>query len=279
MSHAVTLDNRLPRHKEGNQMNATTKLAVALALLLGSAVASAQSVTFDFTGRVADATYATANPPLIPDGNLVTGSFTFTYDPLIAGNGVVFGTIGSSSPNGWLAENAGFGPGTVLFSSSVQVVGFSTSYSTGDTGVSSSLISGGSTTGTNLNPCGGNSGIPQESGDVGGCEMSGSGPVGTDSWIFLNPATFGSVAFSSDGLPDASDRGGSGEFVYYTQGPTSNIFAAGASGVQYEITSIALAPEIDSTSAVSALTLLMGGLLVLRGRRPARPASKKAALL
>jgi hypothetical protein len=248
-------------------MNKTTKLAVALALILGSVGAGAQSVTFDFTGRVADATYATANAPLIPDGNLVTGSFTFTYDPLMTNNPnntSVYGTIGDSSPAGWLAESAGFGPGTMLFSSTVQVVGFSTSYSTGDSGVSSSLIRGGSITGTFTNPCGGGNSPPEDSGGIAGCEMSGSGLVGTDSWIFLNPT--GTVAFSSDGLPNASDiRSGSGAFVYYTNGPTSDIFRA--SGVQYEITSVMLAPEIDPTSATSGLTLLLGGLLVLRGRR------------
>jgi hypothetical protein len=260
-------------------MNSFAQPAIALALVLGSAVASAQSVTFDFTGRVADATYATANAPLIPDGNLVTGSFTFTYDPLMSNNPnntSIVGTIGASSPDGWLAESAGFGPGTMLFSSTVQVVGFSTSYSTGDTGVSSSLIRGGSTTDM-LNSCGFRTdGASQESGGVVGCEMSGSGLVGTDSWISLLPTTFGSVAFSSDGLPIASDiRGGAGEFVYYTNGPTS-IFAGGASGVQYEITSVMLAPEIDATSAVSALTLLMGGLLVLRGGRALKVESAAA---
>jgi hypothetical protein len=255
-------------------MTAATKLALALALLLGSVAASAQSVTFDFTGRVADATYATANAPLIPDGNLVTGSFTFTYDPLMSNdssNTSVFGTIGASSPDTWLAESAGFGPGNTLFSTTVQVVGFSTTYSTGDTGVSSSLIRGGA---ASIDPCGGNaSGLAQGSGGIGGCENSGLGLVGTESWIFLNPA-FGSVdTFSSDGLPDISDiRGGSGAFVYYTNGPTSDIFRA--SGVQYEITSVelapgsvAFAPEIDASSAVSALTLLLGVLLVLPGRR------------
>jgi hypothetical protein len=32
-----------------------------------------------------------------------------------------------------------------------------------------------------------------------------------------------------------------------------------------------VAPEIDASSATAALTLLLGGLIVLRGRRPARP--------
>jgi hypothetical protein len=264
--------------KERQSMNTSTKLAVAVALLLGPAMAGAQSITFDFTGRVADATYATANPPLIPDGNLVTGSFTFTYDPLMSGNGSVFGTVGSTSPNGWLAENAGFGPGTFLFSSTVQVVGFSTSYSTSDSGVNSSLIRGGNTDPIFTNPCGGNSGLAQGSGGIGGCEMSGSGLVGNDSWIFLNPATLGTSVYSSDGLPDPSNiAGGSGEFVYYTNGATSDIFRNGASGVQYEITSVMLAPEISATSAVGALTLLIGGLLVLRGRRTAILPSRAAA--
>jgi hypothetical protein len=239
---------------------------IAVAFLLISIESNADSVTFDFTGRVADATYATTNPLLIPDGNLVYGSFTFTYDPLTSGDGTVSGTIGASSPQGWLATMPKSGPGSVLFSSTVQIAGFATSYSTNDAGIGSSQISGGFTTSIGTNPCGGNSGIPQQAGSVNGCEMSGSGPVGMDSWITLNPT--GAVAFSSDGLPDLSDIAfGSGEFVYYTKGATSNIFSQGASGVQYEITSITQAPEINATSAASGLTLLLGGLLVLRGRR------------
>jgi hypothetical protein len=265
-------------------MNTIAKLATTFALLSASLASNAQSigtqsVTFDFTGSIADATYADpTNAVLIPDGNLVTGSFTFTYAPLFSNNTTnVFGTIGTSSPGGWLAESAGFGPGTMLFSSTVQVVGFSTSYSSGDTGVSSSLIRGGSTTGINGNPCGGHDdGISQLAGGIGGCETSGSGLVGSESWITLNPDIFGSSAFSSDGLPDLSDtRGGSGEFMFYTNGPSSSIFG-GASGIEFGINSIALAPgstlafapEIDASSAASGLTLLLGGLLVLRGRRP-----------
>jgi hypothetical protein len=38
-------------------MNSITQWAMGLAMLLGSVVANAQSVTFDFTGRVVDATY------------------------------------------------------------------------------------------------------------------------------------------------------------------------------------------------------------------------------
>jgi hypothetical protein len=248
-------------------MNRITQCAIALTLLLGSMMTNAQSVTFDFTGRVADATYPDPSTAvIIPDGTLVTGSFTFTYDPLMSGTGSVSGTIGSSSPQGWLATMPGVGPGYDLFSDTVQVVGFSTSYSTGNTGVGSSQISGGSTTGLPTNPCGGFSGFPQPSGSLNGCEMSGSGSVGTDSWIILAPKT-GTVDFLSNGLPNVSNiQFGSGEFVYYTHGPTSDIFA-GASGVQYEITSITRAPEIDSNSAASGLTLLLGILVVLSGRR------------
>jgi hypothetical protein len=253
-----------------NQMNTIANLAMALALLLGSVAANSQSVTFDFTGRVADATYADApTAVLIPDGTLVMGSFTFTYDPLISGDGTVSGTIGSSSPQGWLATMPEVEPGFDLFSSTVQVVGFSTSYRSGNTGIGSSQIGGGSTTGLPTNPCGGFSGFGQPSGSLNGCEMSGAGSVGTDSWVILVPKP-GTVDFLSNGLPNISNIDfGSGEFVYYTRGPTSDIFGGGASGVQYEITSMSLAvPEIDSASAASGLTLLLGGLLVLRGRRP-----------
>jgi hypothetical protein len=258
-------------------MNANTRRAMGLAMLLGSVAANAQSVTFDFTGRVADATYQNpATAVLIPDGTLVTGSFTFTYDPLISGAGTVSGTIGSSSPQGWLATMPGVGTGVNLFSDTVQVVGFSTSYSTGaiNTGAGSSQIGGGSTSGLSGNPGGGPG--SESSGSLNGFEMNGSGSFGTESWISLNPSS-GSVAFLSNGLPNISDISGStGMFETYTNGPVSDIFHNGNYGVQYEITSLTLAPEIDPTSAASGLTLLLGALVVLRGRRPKPPLSVSA---
>ncbi|HEX3836955.1 MAG TPA: hypothetical protein VHW25_08355 [Steroidobacteraceae bacterium] len=39
-------------------------------------------------------------------------------------------------------------------------------------------------------------------------------------------------------------------------------------------TDVAAAPEIDPAGAMSAFTLLAGGLVVLRGRRPARQRAK-----
>jgi hypothetical protein len=259
-------------------MKTITRSAVALALLLGSVAANAQSVTFDFSGRVVDATYPNpATATLIPDGTLVTGSFTFTYDPLMSGNGTLSGTIGSPSPQGWSATNPGVGAGVDLFSSSVQVVGFSTSYSTGaiNTGSGSSSISGGSTTGLGGNPGGGPGFEPSLS--LNGFEMNGSGLFGTESWITLASSP-GTNAFLSNGLPDLANLGGSfGEFETYTNGPVSDIFANGNSGVQYEITSITRAPEIDPTSAASGLTLFLGALVVLFGRR-AKPSSLRTAI-
>src|SRR3984885_6457985 len=249
-------------------MNAITQRAMGLAMLLGSVAANAQSVTFDFTGRVADATYQNPSTAvLIPDGTLVTGSFTFTYDPLKSGTGTVSGTIGSSSPQGWLATMPGVGPGHNLFSDTVQVVGFSTSYSTGaiNTGSGSSLISGGSTTGLSGNPGGGPGFEP--AGSLNGFEVNGSGLTGTESWITLGSSP-GTNAFLSNGLPNLANLAGSfGEFETYTDGPVSDIFARGAFGVQYEITSITRAPEIDPTSAASGITLLLGALMILYGRR------------
>jgi hypothetical protein len=201
----------------------------------------------------------------------VTGNFTFTYDPLISGPGTVSGTIGSSSPQGWLATMPGVGAGVNLFSDTVQVVGFSTSYSTGaiNTGSGSSQVGGGSTSGLAGNP-GGGPGF-EASGSLNGFEMNGSGSFGTESWISLNSSP-GSVAFLSNGLPNISNISGSaGMFETYTNGPVSDIFHNGNFGVQYEITSLTLAPEIDPTSAASGLTLLLGALVVLRGRRAKPP--------
>ena len=249
-------------------MNTLIRCAVALALLSGAIAANAQSVTFDFSGRVADATYADpSTATIIPDGTIVTGSFTFTYAPLLAGTGTLSGTIGASSPSGWTATNPGVGPGVELFSSTVQVVGFSTSYSTGaiNTGSGSSLISGGSTTGLSGNPGGGPGFEP--AGSLNGFEVNGSGLTGTESWITLGSSP-GTNAFLSNGLPNLANLAGSfGEFETYTDGPVSDIFARGAFGVQYEITSITRAPEIDPTSAASGITLLLGALMILYGRR------------
>jgi hypothetical protein len=249
-------------------MNTIAQWATALTLLLGSVITNAQSVTFDFTGRVADATYPNpATAVIIPDGTLVTGSFTFSYDPLKSGDGTVSGTIGSTSPQGWLATMPGVGPGFNLFSDTVQVVGFSTSYSTGaiNTGFGSSQIGGGSSSGILGNPGGGPGSEPSES--LNGFEMNGSGLFGTESWITLasNPGT---NAFLSNGLPNILNISGSfGMFETYTNGPVSDIFHSGNSGVQYEITSLTRAPEIDPTSAASGLTLLLGILVILSGRR------------
>lgn len=49
----------------------------------------------------------------------------------------------------------------------------------------------------------------------------------------------------------------------------STVLIGGADSFR-QINEIAYAPEIDPTSAASGLTLLLGGLLVLRGRRTAR---------
>jgi hypothetical protein len=230
--------------------------------------AIAQSATFDFSGRVVDATYPDPSMAiLIPDGTLVTGSFTLTYDPLLSGDGTVSGAIGSSSSQGWSATIPGVGTGFDLFSSTVQVLGFSTNYSTGaiNTGFGSSQISGGSTGGLGENPGGGPGFEPSDS--LNGFEMNGSGLFGTESWITL-ASNQGTNAFLSNGLPDLTNISGSfGQFETYTNGPVSDIFANGNSGVQYEITSIARAPEIDPTSAASGLTLLLGALVVLYGRK------------
>jgi hypothetical protein len=156
------------------------------------------------------------------------------------------------------------------------VAGF-TSYSTGaiNTGSGSSQIGGGSATGLPGNP-GGGPGF-ESGGSLNGFEMNGSGSFGTESWISLNPSS-GSVAFLSNGLPNISDISGSeGMFETYTNGPVSDIFHNGNFGVQYEITSLTLAPEIDPTSAASGLTLLLGTLVVLRGRRTKSLSSPVAA--
>jgi hypothetical protein len=52
---------------------------------------------------------------------------------------------------------------------------------------------------------------------------------------------------------------------------TSSVQYTGSQGMVFATARPTAAPEIDSGSAASGLALLVGGLVVLRGRRPQRP--------
>lgn len=56
-------------------------------------------------------------------------------------------------------------------------------------------------------------------------------------------------------------------------GSNVSVFTADPINKSQEFLVVNAAPEIDPTSAASGLTLLLGGLMVLRGRRSAKPVS------
>jgi hypothetical protein len=65
-----------------------------------------------------------------------------------------------------------------------------------------------------------------------------------------------------------------------TSGPITNITFSALNNIEMDVinsyataTAVKTAPEIDPVSAMSAMTLLFGGLVVLRGRRPGRYAA------
>jgi hypothetical protein len=114
-------------------------------------------------------------------------------------------------------------------------------------------------------------------GDPGPAFVTAFGPSGS-----LSSAYFGSTELF-DTVDTSVGAGGSVAVAGQYPGTDSfltasgqNVVTAGGSGPFYTTwTPIAAlaAPEIDPVSAVSALTLLVGGIVVLRGRRPGQRVS------
>jgi hypothetical protein len=78
-------------------------------------------------------------------------------------------------------------------------------------------------------------------------------------------------------LNGSSDANWSYASVTTATDDISRVLIGGAAGTWQGVNEISYAPEIDSTSAASGLTLLLGSLLVLRGRRP-KPSSSPVAV-
>ncbi len=144
---------------------------VAALCMSGGSVASAVTVTYDFTGFVAAASS-------VPEFTPVTGSFTIDYDAAIAGQGT--GTFNSPGP--WSVASNGL-PSALVFSETVTIGG--TTYST-------------SPLSTYLN----------ESHVVAGNQQfTGYSTLYSDASHSIGLGfgfTYG-VQYSSDGLPDLSD--------------------------------------------------------------------------
>jgi hypothetical protein len=92
-------------------------------------------------------------------------------------------------------------------------------------------------------------------------QYTSSGP---DSFTGLNIDGVNKITFSTTdtyGYVDYSNGGSGNPVIVATNAPDSTFVD------QLKVSSYKAAPEIDPASAASALTLLLGGLAVLRGRR------------
>jgi hypothetical protein len=221
---------------------------VSLALLLTAVLASApmaadaQAETVDFSGIVT----SSSNAPSVLDGMTITGTYTIDLangNPYSGSGSVNYSGpwtyAVSPSPDGNPVGSAYVEPGPV-FASTAKVGTFS--YAS----VASPLFPNGS--------------------EVTGAEQGESYfafETATPSSSLSSSSSFqimGNLAYSPAGIPlFGQGSTGTGDIVVDVGGVQSV--------VDYNIKSITAAPEMDPASVASALTLLFGGLAVLRGRR------------
>src|ERR1700722_5448757 len=212
------------------------------AVLAAVPMAAAQAETFDFSGIVT----SSSNAPSVLDGMTITGTYTIDLangNPY-SGSGSVnyiapWTYAVSPSPDGNPLGSAYVEPGPV-FASTAKVGTFS--YAS----VASPLFPNGSS--------------------VTGAEQGGSYfafETATPKSSFTSSSSFeiaGNPAYSPKGLPlFGQGSTGMGDVIIDVGGVQSVI--------DYNIKSITAAPEMDPASVAGALTLLFGGLAVLRGGR------------
>jgi hypothetical protein len=222
---------------------------VSIALLLTASLAAApmaadaQSVTLDFIGTVT----SSSNAPSVLSGMTITG--TYTID-LANGNPYAgSGTVNNFAPWVYAVSNSADGnplgshyvePGAV-FGSTASVGSF-----TFASAASPPFSNGSEVTGSNQ----------------GGTFFAFETASPTSSFSGSSSIDIsGNPAYSSTGIPMfGPGSSGSGDIIVDVGGVQSVI--------DYNIKSIATAaPEMDTASLTSALTLLFGALAVLRGRR------------
>jgi hypothetical protein len=224
---------------------------LSVAAFTASAAVSAQQVTYDFTGTITSSDFGS-----ITAGTTVTGTYTFN--------------LGNADPN--LSSN---NPGGQLWN---REVAGGTAYSSlnepAQTGsvVSSSVTVGTPTTTTFVNS--GLSALGNESGVLSSAAFylaAVTDYTSTSSYVTSNLSLIDVTDpfVGSTGLPVfGMNTVGTGEIEFVSN------FTPGSSSfnerqLDYSITSLsrASAPEINPASAASGLTLLLGALAVLRGRR------------
>jgi hypothetical protein len=209
------------------------KILGMVALMAAPIAANAQAVTIDFQGTIADASGIFAGYT-----GTITGTYVLNYfnaDPTQSA-----GTPGSAL--GWQSYSAG----AYVFSTAAVFLAGNDIYSDGPPGSSSDQSIVQANPGQNLLAAN------QQQTDPNDFTLSGLGITSTG------------TPWSHEGLPvpGAGDQA-SGGIEVEINGQQSVL--------NYSVTSLQVvptrAPEIDPASAASGLTLLLGGLAVLRGRR------------
>jgi hypothetical protein len=219
---------------------------IVFATLALPTLANSQAVTYDFAGVVTSATgiYASAGPTI---------SGTFTIDFGAANPAQSGGTVGSST-NSWDSNDYGGEtyslavPNSLLFASSLSTGGVTYAVTTPSIFGSYSEVAGVP------------SPFPFETSTyhAADTEFSSNGGDYVQSLITLQDTQ----TYSASGLP-----------VFTSSTLAYGYLLSSGTDAQLDYTINSLtpatmsAPEIDPASAASGLSFLLGGLLVLRGRR------------
>jgi hypothetical protein len=246
----------------------TNKLAllVAAALLAGPLVASADTITYDFTGVVTGAGFLpTPYDSPVAAGTTVAGTYTFNY-----ALGTTSGVIGSASS--WSVESSG-GPvdgntplGVYPFTSTVTL---STGY-TYSTNISGTLTNQSGVNGY-VNSSGGGTFSAGESDLLSYNANGGLGTtIGSGFQISTPASASAGLPWSSNGLPVFTNATGTGELYYTVENPAESP-GFSENELVYEITSIT--PQGASPVPLPAAAWLMlsglGGLGALARKKRA----------
>jgi hypothetical protein len=221
--------------------------------LVVSPVAFSGSATYDYSGVV------TSVDDSIPGNSIAIGSKvtgTYTFDFANANPALSSGVVGSAN---WIVASQGDSvptPTLLVFTSTAQASGFN--YATPPPVNTGFPGSGGQSSvqgSANSGPGSGSSFTAGEAWEAvpdinGGSSLTISNPHG---------------AYSFNGLPILAG-------ATSATGQVSEFLADTYTSIDFKITSLTpavstSAPEIDGSSAVVGITLLIGGLTVLRGRR------------
>jgi hypothetical protein len=228
------------------------RIWVAIAAVAASAAATAQQATYDFTGTVTSSSFAS-----LTIGMTITGTYTINLGNAdLSADGLSFNNISTIGP--WMRGVAG---GAMHPNSPPEAGAVFSSTAT----VGSSVFAS-----------------PAPS-PIGNFSYVEAGPfvynaydteyTSRNSFLESNfniQNTSGTLPYTSSGLPLFGVGSiGTGSILFETNVPNAPAFDH-ASKLDYSITSFTRAnsaPEIDPVSSTSGLTLLLGAMAVLRGRR------------